>query len=49
MIPELKAFWVMDLYAWVLLGKDYWAQGLIEGEFPIVTETFPRNRFLVIL
>ena len=29
--------------------RDYWVQGLIEGEFPIVTETFPRNKVLAIL
>ena len=51
-VPELKAF----LGVWIYMGiirkpavRDYWAQGLIEGEFPIVTETFPQNRFLVIL
>ena len=42
-VPELKAF----LGVWIYMGiirkpavRDYWAQGLIEGEFPIVTETF---------
>ena len=41
---------------WIFMGfvkkpaiRDYWSQGLIEGEFPIITDTFPRNRFLAIL
>ena len=51
-VPELKAF----IGVWIFMGiirkpatRDYWAQGAIEGDFPIVTDTFPRNRFLAIL
>ena len=51
-VPELKAF----MGIWIFMGfvkkpaiRDYWSQGLIEGEFPIITDTFPRNRFLAIL
>ena len=29
--------------------RDYWSLGLIEGEFPIITDTFPCSRFLAIL
>ena len=51
-VPELKAF----IGAWIFMGiirkpatRDYWAQEVMEGDFPIVTDTFPRNRFLAIL
>ena len=51
-VPELKAFFGIIIYMGIVkkpATRDYWAQGLIEGELPIVTETFPRNRFLAIL
>ena len=51
-VPELKAF----MGVWIFMGlvrkpatRHYWTLGAVEGSFPIVTETFPRNRFLAIL
>ena len=51
-VPELKAF----MRVWIFMGlvrkpatRHYWMQGAVEGNFPIVIETFPRNRFLAIL
>ena len=51
-VRELKAF----MGVWIFMGlvrkpatRHYWTQGAVEGSFPIVTETFPRNRFLAIL
>ena len=50
--PELKAFLGYGFYMGIVTKpatRDYWAQGLVEGELPIVTKTFPPNRFLAIL
>ena len=52
MVPELKAFIGICIYMGFVrkpATRDYWAQGIIEGEFSIITDTFPRNRFLAIL
>lgn len=51
-VPELKAF----LGVAILMGivrmprvADYWSQESTLGEFPVITNAFPRNRFFAIL
>lgn len=51
-VPELKVSIGVCIYMGIVRKpgtRDYWAQGIIEGEFPIITDTFPQNRFLAIL
>ena len=51
-VPELKAF----LGVIILMGiarvpriVDYWSQDSTLGEYPVITNAFPRNRFWAIL
>ena len=50
-VSELKAFFEVWIFMTIIMKpamRNYWAKGLIEREFPIVTETLPQNRILAI-